>query len=295
MPKKKVEVTVLPESVKDINSILDDQLSKDLGVKIENGNIVEEKKADPADPIATEEIKEVKEEPKEVKEEKREEIPEFNEDEFAKKVADQIKAKEEESKRLEEEAKLKAEQEVKSKDEFQPVWKREGRQPLNYEEIVAESNRIADLRMEQKLAERDAKVAQEKKVIEEAQKTEQSKIDAYNKLVDEELEELYANDKLPKIKDQNDPNDLGVKERFNLFKRMQEVNQERISKGLEPIYSVHRIYNSYYKPTKQPAGADLPITGSKTASPAPQPEGDVEYSYADLHNKKSFLDFFKRR
>ena len=288
MPKKKTVKTEVPEVVKEVQAIIDQQASKDLGVKIENGNIAKEPSpVTDEKEITTEKV----EKPVETKAD--EPVAEFDADEFANKVAEQTKAKieEERLKGIEEQAKKELEE--KSKDELLPVWTREGRNPKDYDEIAAESTRIAELRFNKILEEKEAKSREIAEQEQSKKQQEQSRIDAYNKLVDEELEELYASDKLPKIKDQNDPNDLGVKERFNLFKTMKEVNDKRIAEGKDPIYSVHRIYNGYYKPTKQPAGADLPISSGK--SPAPPADAEQEYSYADIHNKRSILDFFKRK
>ena len=51
MPKKK-KVAEVPENIKEIQSIIDDQASRDLGVKVENGKIKEEEIK--TDPVTTE-------------------------------------------------------------------------------------------------------------------------------------------------------------------------------------------------------------------------------------------------
>lgn len=126
----------------------------------------------------------------------------------------------------------------------------------------------------------------------EAKKVEDEKIKKFNGEVDEELAELYASNKLAKIKDAEDPNDRGVVERKALFQTMIEVNAKRVEAGQEPIRSISRIYNNYHKaPTRQPAGADAAIINNRASTGSAS--DDENYSYKDIHGK-GWRSFFKR-
>ena len=101
---------------------------------------------------------------------------------------------------------------------------------------------------------------------------------------------MSVNNKIPKIKDPNDPEDVGVKARIDLFKTMKEVNEDRVKNGKEPIISVNRIFNNYYKPKTQPAGSDAPVSMGRGSAPV----NEGEYTYNQIH-KTSFLDFFRKK
>lgn len=140
-----------------------------------------------------------------------------------------------------------------------------------------------------------AEQAEEARKADEVQqtiaKTEKEREENFNKFIDDELNELYSKDRLPKIKDKDDPEDYGVKTRTALFQTMMEVNQKRVANNEPPIYSINKIYHEYFTPpSKQPAGANAPVSAGRGGSQVADTE---EFSYHDIHNKKSFLDFFK--
>jgi len=94
-----------------------------------------------------------------------------------------------------------------------------------------------------------------------------------------------------KIKDDTDPNDRGVQERKALFQTMMEVNTKRVEQGLQPIRSISRIHNTYYKaPNKQPAGVDSAIINGRSSAASANEEGEIDY-LRDIKGKgwKSFL------
>lgn len=284
MPKKKPAIA---DENEQIAEVIDQQASKDLGVKVEDGNIVEE------NPIE-EKAKELpKEEP--VKEE--EKMP-FDPEKFAEETANKVKDKlaEEENKKIEEakQAELKA----KMEDEMIPIFEREGRNPVDYSEVVRESNRIAELKFEKMLLERENKAKQEQEEIskiKEAELARSKQFEAdFNKMIDEELDELRTSEKLPKIADANDPLDEGVKATKELFRTMKEVNEKRVKEGQTPITSVSRIFNNYYKPTpSQPAGADAPVSGGRGVVDKGESDDGV-MPYQKMH-ASSWLDFFRKK
>ena len=211
--------------------------------------------------------------PEEKKEEPKEEI-EFDPEQFKKEVTEAVKnslgdvlhGKSEEQK----------EQVVDKWEQFaKDTWEKDNRNPT-YKEALAF---VKDQVKEELVADREQKSKEEEKQKEEAIKSQELTKKMINDIVDEELNELYTQNKLPKVKDANDVNDAGIVARKALFQAMLDVNQKRQAEGKPLIYSPHRIFNGYYKaPQQQPAGVDAPIAGGKGAVA----EDLGSYSNADL-------------
>lgn len=258
-----------------------------------------EKKEEEENPIEKKDKETPKKEEKEI---------EVDEEEFGKKIAENIvKTQEEleEKKRQEADEKAKKEaEEARMKDELLPIYVREGRNPKDYAEINEEATRIAELKAEKlwekKEAERQAKIDEQK----EAEKTEaQKKEDTqkqYDRYIDSQLDDLVKSNKLPPIKDDKDEKDLGVIERRNLFKTMYDVNMKIAEENKtlpadqqKPlINSLKEIFYEHYKPmSTQPAGADAPIAG-KTSVVTPTNEDEIDYK--EIHKAKDFFSFFKK-
>jgi len=144
-----------------------------------------------------------------------------------------------------------------------------------------------------KLEDREVeKQEQIKKEQQEREEIEKKKVEEFNKVVDEDLDDLYKNEKLTPIKDKDNPSDQGVLERKALFQAMLETNQERVKEGKRPIYSIKEIYYEHYsKPKAQPAGADAPISLGKGTSPSQGEEQEIDY-VKDVHSKP--WSFFKK-
>lgn len=120
---------------------------------------------------------------------------------------------------------------------------------------------------------------------------ETSKAKAFESQFTEEISELYAHNKMPKIKNPQDRNDPGVLAYVELENTMVRVNTQRVSEGKEPIRSIAAIHNLYYKsPTRQPAGGDISVGGSR--STASNDDNEV-MDYRQIHGKK-WTDLFKR-
>lgn len=186
-----------------------------------------------------------------------------------KEKADKIKAEEDEKKRQED---LKPKYSGKDKDGNSV--------PLSYEEMNAESVRIAKEEAKREvLAEIDARekakadeqtrATQTVEQQKAAQKTVEDQLQAE---LDSDLKDLYAANKLPKIGDPKDENDPGNKEFKNLFETAQRVNGERLTKGLPPIRSIKLIYYEHYKPLEKPAGNDAPVVGNESSQSHEPPE-----------------------
>lgn len=147
----------------------------------------------------------------------------------------------------------------------------------------------------------------ETKQKEAAQESEK----AFNKEIDDQIEDLSKNKKLPAIDPNNDKfamvkkiiggkeyevkvyEDEGRQARQELFQTMMEVNIERVSKGLKPVTSIKEVYYEHYKPSKPPAGADAPISAGRGGSVAHDDEQG--YTYDEIHTARSFFDILMGR
>lgn len=166
--------------------------------------------------------------------------------------------------------------------------------PKDWDELVTESRRLALEDFRQELAEkeaeqakaRDEQLAQEKVRDEHLKKINEENLAYVNRRVMEERERMYENRVLPRPKDPNDPNDAAVQRERALFAKALEVNQNRQKAGKEPITSIADIYYNYFlseeKITKQPAGADAPISGSATT---PQKQVEDRFSWSKDHHR----------
>lgn len=127
------------------------------------------------------------------------------------------------------------------------------------------------------------------------QEAEKTYLENFNKELQDEMTELYTSNKLPKIKNADDPEDYGVQARDALFKTMAEVNTKRVQDGQTPIRSISRIFTGYYKaPSRQPAGEDAMITDSRN-SVASNDDEEINY-LRDVRGgfKQGFRNLLKR-
>lgn len=277
MPKKKVTTTVeeteVPETPSEYKELHDTPL-KDV--------IAEAHKPAPEEPS----VPTVFEEPKKVDEKPKEDGVEFDPVAFKKETAQEITTQ------LVEALQGKNAKETKENiDEYEQyakdTWEKAGRPPTYTEALkfVAENTKKALLEEQKSQAE---KAEEARKAHEAANASRQDEI---NKFIDKELEELYADGKLPKIKDPKDPNDYGVIARKALFQTMLEVNQKNQAENKPYEYSVYKIFHRHYKaPAKQPAGADAPVSAGSNRSS--QPEDDA-FSYKDI--KKPWHEILRGR
>lgn len=240
--------------------IEDEKATEFLGEKVEKGKVAEE-------PVE----EEVKEEKPQVKEEKKPEIdPELIKKEITEKVtketADKI------TKALTGEDTATKEQKDRYQQAAEDFFAKHGRNPTWHELIpimVEDAVKVIEERQIKKQQDEEAK----KKDL-EARETAQK--EAFNKHIDSQLTDLKSKGKIKNEQDQR-----------ALFQKMMEVNEERVKKGQDPIYSLKEIYYEHYEPTRQPAGWNAPVSVGRGA---PANSSDEEYSYSDIRGKKSFLD-----
>ena len=149
-------------------------------------------------------------------------------------------------------------------EEAKTKWTKEGRNPKDYDEIVEEAENRAFNRMQKFIEEREAKKAEEdaqrtKEEKEAAQKAEEQNKTAIERAQENlanEIKELEEGGYIPKVTDENNPDDEGVVTRKALFQKGLEINNDRIAKGLPPENSIAKVFFMHFKGANtQPAGS----------------------------------------
>jgi hypothetical protein len=212
-------------------------------------------------------------------EEKVEEVKEQKEIKKKVDIVDEVKktVKEtlEEQKRLDKEAKdaeEKAKIEVpKEKKEIKPRWKDNPDYPKNdkgeaipksYDEIYEDAKNAGKEEAIQWFKDHEAQLEAERQRVETETKQQQevqAKQNEYlNNQIEKDVDFLFGMNLLPKIKDEKNPEDEGVKARQALFATGIKVNQERLAKGELPISDIKVIYKDYYKKLTN-ANAQAPV------------------------------------
>ena len=96
-------------------------------------------------------------------------------------------------------------------------WAKEGRNPRDYDEIAEWTTQLALKKQAELKAEEDK---ENKRKEEEAGKFQQERATAFNKYWDNQLNELFEAGKLPKIEDEKNENDPGIRARKSLFSKI---------------------------------------------------------------------------
>lgn len=268
-----------------IKNIEDEKTSEFLGEEVKDGKVVEQpeeeiEKEEDKEPDKEEEIVEEKIDTEQLKAELKEEVTKEVSENTVNKITKALTGNEDTT----------SEQKDKYLAYSEKFLKEKGRNPTWFELVPFIRDEVkSELKAEQE--EIVKKQEEEKKLTEETQK---QRMEALNKYIDEQLDDLYKNKRLPEIKDKDNKDDEGIVARKALFQTMLEVNQERVKQKKEPIYSIKEIYYEHYKkPSKDVAGGDAPVSpGRGSASTTESPE---DYSYQDIHKTKSFTDFFMKK
>lgn len=192
----------------------------------------------------------------------------------------------------------------KEADELVASWDKEKRLPKDYQELISETMRISDVKMEQRLrtqrneeAKKRDEVEKERVAKETTTKTEEArKLEDFNKAIASDLDEIYNAKLLPrpsKIEEINNPDttDKNAKETQKVLQFGIELNQRLVKEGKPPVTSLSKIYFLHYQPTiskapkkeEQPAGADAPIAGGRN-TPSGEDSAKI-ISYTQLHNE----------
>ena len=175
--------------------------------------------------------------------------------------------------------------ERKPEEELSP-WEKEGRNPKDYDEIA---NYVADL-TQKRIAEQQAEVRKEEEE-ERARQTEyqQKTNEEWNTYWNEQLEDLRAQDKLPKVVKADDEKDAGRVAERGIFNQMFQLNIKRNAEGKVPITNIKEFYYEHYKnPTDQPPGADAPISGGRKS--VDEGKNKEEYTYEEINSARNFED-----
>lgn len=269
MPKKK--------TVADIRqTIADEQASDFLGEPVTDGRVSQDE--NPIEKKAKEVVpdKDVVETAVEAPKEVEKEVV-VDADTFKKEIIDEIKQAIPQTPQETKEAK-------DAIDEYLETAEKEGRTPtykeaLKYLKDVAKNELKEEFAKEEEARRKQAQELKEKSDQEIAQREQEIKSS-----LEEEMNELISNGKIPAVKDANDPQDPGVRAQVSILNRMMEVNQDRVKNGQQAILSVGRIFSNYYKEeVEQPAGADAPISAGSRVAPHAQPD-DEEMDYREIHN-----------
>lgn len=178
----------------------------------------------------------------------------------------------------------------KDKELLSP-WQKEKRNPRDYDEIAEWAVQKAQIMADKRAKEAQDSSEKQKQAYAQSQKENADRI---NSFIDKELGELYEEGKLPKVKNKDDARDPGIMARQALFKTMLDVNQKLTSEGKPAEYSIYKIFTKYYKsPTRQPAGADAPISIGRSGQNDTDSDQQINY-LKDIH-KKSFYELLRGR
>jgi hypothetical protein len=193
-------------------------------------------------------------------------------------VKNTIKETLDEQKRLDKEAKDledKSKVEVKEKKEIKPRWKDNPDYPKNdkgeaipksYDEIYEDASNAgfekAKLWFEEQQAAKDAEKVRIDNETKQREEVQAKQNEFLNNQIEKDINFLFDMDLLPKIKDEKNPEDEGIKARDALFAAGIKANQERLANGEMPISDIKVIYKDYYKKSSKPAGAAAPVMGN---------------------------------
>lgn len=253
------------EAIKEQETEKKEEFTPEVETQKEEKPVVEEKKA-------PEEKVDVKEVAREAAEKATEEL---------KKEIDEIKGQN-----------LNKKQEEEAIEEAKTRWTKEGRNPKDYDEIVVEAeerafNRMTKFYEEQEKKKEEAlanKTKEEREASEKAETENKTIIERTQENLAREIKELEDGGYIPKVTDENNPDDEGNVVRRALFQKGIEINNQRIKSGEAPENSIAKVFFMHFKgASSQPAGADAPISGNRPA--AIRKESEKPYIYQRDHNK----------
>jgi hypothetical protein len=203
-------------------------------------------------------------------------------------------------------------EELAKEKEETPVWVKENREPTQKEVLdYTKEQTKRELRAEME-AERQAKEQESEKVVKEQQTVEeQSKERARTALemMGRDVAELAVDGKLPAVTDENNPEDVGLKARNDLYTQFANyaipawnAYNKAVSEGKTPdplplnTQNIRLFYYEKFKPTydKPQAGKDAPVAGVVQEAFAGDTDQD-EFSYDEIleARKKGALSLIK--
>lgn len=229
-------------------------------------------------------------------EEKAEEIPAEEETETIEFDPEQLKrdavaqAKEELGDLLRGKDKEETTDNVDAYQEYQKeFFAKEKRQPTWFEVAHFMEGRAVDRLKQEQAA--DVKAQEEEKT--QKSQDEKKQLDDTNKYVEDTLNELYTNEKLPRIQDKEDKDDYGIRVRNALLARVVEVNTDRITKQLPPKTIKEIFYEDFKIPVKEVAGAREPINMGRGGY-TPDDNQELDYVRDIQGPRNSFRNILRR-
>lgn len=227
---------------------------------------------------------EVKEEPKEeVKDENFEEI-EFDPQAFKKEVAEETRKELLES--LQPTQKEDKDAYVDYQEKF---FKDNNRQPTWFE-VAKFMEEQAVTRLEEK---QSAKIKEQEDLTTKQKQALEEQTKETNKYVDETLNELYEDEKLPQIKNNKDKDDYGLRVKNALMNTIVEVNTQRIAENKRPKTIKEIFYEDFQMPRSQVAGADAPVNMGRGGY-TPDEGEEIDYQRDIAGKRNSFRNIISR-
>lgn len=263
MADKKLKETPKEEEIVEVkeetNEYVDNRVKEFLG-EDETSEVIEEKE------------EEVKQE--EVIEEKKPEINIEVEREKAK-----LEARQETIDKIVQTLTGKSTEDLGEEEGFVPAWKKEGRNPKDYDEILEEATRYKEYKD-------DLKHKEQVKVEAQNQEVQQKNIKQWNEFWDGQINDMTKQGLLPTIEDEKDENDEGVKARKLLFQKMYEINQKAPA---VPVTSLKEIYldNRNEFTSKNNSAKTAPVSAGRTETGA---KTDDQFYYEDINKAKTLRD-----
>lgn len=146
-----------------------------------------------------------------------------------------------------------------------------------------------------RLEERQTKKAAEAATAAATAKSEEdARMTNVNQYVDSQLADIFATGKVPKIQDKDNPSDPGNTFKRALTEQTMLINRERLDKGL-PTKTIKEVfYEDFKSPTRQPAGADAPVSAGRGATTTADSTEELNY-IRDVKNNRFLNSIFKRR
>ncbi len=155
-------------------------------------------------------------------------------------------------------------------ESLQPTQKEDKDTYVDYQEkFFKENNRqpnwieVSKFIKEQAVAELEAKQADKIKEQEELTTKQKQQLEEQtkqtNEYVDETLNELYENEKLPQIRNKEDKDDYGLRVKNALMNTIVDVNTKRIAENKRPKTIKEIFYEDFEMPRSEVAGADAPV------------------------------------
>lgn len=286
MARKKVTTTVeeTEEAPRDPQQfIADERASKFLGEEVVNGKVVDEPKEEVVEekPVEEAPIETPQDAPKE-------EVVEFDPEKLKHEAAAEARAE-----ILKALAEGTPQEKGEKLDDYQQYQKdflaKENRQPTWFE--------VARFMEEKAVAKIEAKQAQQLKDYEtqttKQRQEQEQQIAETNKYVDATVNELYTQNKLPKIVNKDDPDDYGNRVKREFFSTIIKVNQDRLTNKLPPKTIKEVFYEDFTMPKKEVAGADAPVNMGRGGY-SPDESETIDYQRDIAGSRNSIRNILNR-